>query len=114
VLQVIFIANHMLLATLFVTSQMLYVANTTTFGCSSGEEVAKLQRIRPARKSFQTELYQQIFAGQCVEIAKGKVVEGSIQTGDSSILLVDRQIEPPGFLAPLRDFHKLKGPSGPK
>jgi hypothetical protein len=114
VLQVIFIANHMLLATLFVTPQMLYVANTTTFGCSSIEEVAKLQRIRPDRKSFQTELYQQIFEGQCVEIFKGKVVEGSIQAGDSSILLVDRQIEPPGFLAPLHDFHKLKGPSGLK
>jgi heme A synthase len=114
VLQVIFIANHMLLAALLVTSQLLYVANTTTFGCSSIEEVAKLQRLRPARKSFQTELYQQIFAGQCVEITKGKVVEGSIQAGDSSILLVDRQIEPPGFLAPLRDFHKLKGASGPK
>jgi hypothetical protein len=113
-LQVILIANHVLLATVLVAPQTLYVANTTTFGCSSIEEVEKLQRIRPVRKAFQTELYQEIFAGQCVEITKGKVVEGATHAGDSSILLVDRQIEPPGFLAPSHDFRRLKGPTEPK
>jgi len=113
-LQVILIANHMLLATLLVTPQTLYVAKTTTFGCSSIEEVEKLQRIRPVKKAFRTELYQEIFAGQCVEITKGKVVEGSSHAGDSSILLVDRQIEPPGFLAPSHDFRKVKGVTEPK
>ena len=97
-----------MLAALLAASQILYVANTATFGCSSIEEIAKLQRLRSARKAFQTELYEQIFQGQCVEITKGKVVEGSIETSDSSILRVDRQIEPPGFVAPLRDFRKLK------
>jgi hypothetical protein len=99
----------MLLAALLATSQvLLYVADTTTFGCSSPVEVATLQRLRPTRQAFQIELYGQIFAGQCVVITRGKVVEGSIDAGNSSVLLVDRQIEPPGFMAPLHDFHKLK------
>ena len=101
----------MMLAALLAASQILYVANTATFGCSSIEEIAKLQRLRPAMKTFQTELYEQIFQGQCVEIAKGKVVEGSIDAGDSSILHVDSRIEPPGFVAPLDDFRKLKQPN---
>jgi hypothetical protein len=104
----------MLLAALLATSQVLYVADTTTFGCSSLVEVATLQRLRPARQAFQTELYEQIFAGQCVVITRGKVVEGSINAGDSFVLLVDRRIEPPGFMAPLRDFHKLKAPNARK
>jgi heme A synthase len=107
-------ANHALLATVLATSQVLYVANTTTFGCSSIQEIAKLQLIRTVTKAFQAELYEQIFEGQCVEIPKGKLVEGSIEPGDSSMLLVDRRIEPPGFVAPLHDFHKLKEPSGGK
>ena len=101
----------MMLGALLAASQILYVANTATFGCSSIEEIAKLQRLRSARKAFQTELYEQIFQGQCVEIAKGKVVEGSIDAGDPSILRVDRRVEPPGFVAPLDDFRKLKQPN---
>jgi hypothetical protein len=72
------------------------------------DETEKLQRLRPARNAFRTELYEQIFQGQCVEITKGKVVEGSIESGASSLLLIDRRIEPPGFIAPLHDFRKLK------
>jgi hypothetical protein len=98
-------ANHALLATVLATSQVLYVANTTTFGCSSIQEIAKLQLIRTVTKAFQAELYEQIL---------GKVVAGSYEPGDSSMLLVDRRIEPPGFVAPLHDFHKLKEPSGGK
>src|SRR5277367_1170207 len=103
------VTNHrrMLLATLLVTSQVLYRAETTTFGCTSSTEIARLEHVRTSREAFRAELIEQIFQGQCVEIAKGKVVEGAIGAG-GSMLLVDSRIEPPGFLAPLRDFRKLK------
>jgi hypothetical protein len=100
----------MLLA-LLIASQVLYVASTATFGCTSIDETARLQKMRAAKKDFKTELMEQTFEGQCVAITKGKVVEGAIEATDSSILRVDRKIEPPGFLAPLHDFHELKRPS---
>jgi hypothetical protein len=103
----------MIFAALIAASQLLYVAKVTTFGCSSIDEIAKLQSIRLEKKAFRTELYEQIFDGQCVEIARGTLVEGSIEIRDASMLLVDRQIEPPGFEAPLRDF-KLKRAGGKK
>lgn len=94
-----------LLAVLVVASQMFYYeAKVTTFGCNSNEEVSELRRIRTDEKAFQTELVQQIFYGQCIEIPKGKLVEGSVDADHSSMLQVDRQILPPGYLAPLDDF----------
>jgi hypothetical protein len=99
-----------LLASLLAGSQMFYVANTTTFACTSADEVVKLQHMRPARKAFHEELYREIFAGECVEIPKGKVVEGAIHDGDSAVLLVDRTVQPPGFLSPVRDFRKWNPP----
>lgn len=101
-------------AVLLVASQVLYVADTTTFGCSSIDETARLQRIRSIQKAFEAELYGQIFEGQCVQIDKGKVVEGSIEGSDASVLRVDRQFEPPGFLAPRSDFHRLESANGKK
>ena len=101
-----------MIAALWVASQVLYVANTSTFGCTSIEEVARLQHLRATRPAFQKELLEQIFEGQCVEITKGKVIEGAIEPGDASALRVDREIQPPGYVAPLRDFQKLKAPSG--
>jgi hypothetical protein len=98
----------MLLAALLAGSHLLYVARQTTYGCSSLEQVNSLERIRGDRKSFDAALYEQIFAGQCVQIGKGKVVEGSTDGAGPSVLLVDRQLQPPGFLAPLRDFRKVK------
>jgi hypothetical protein len=89
----------------------LYVANATTFGCTSTGEVAKLQQTRAAKEAFQKELIEQEFQGQCVEIAKGKVVEGAIDPGGSAVLRIDRQVQPPGFMAPSGDFDKLK-PAG--
>jgi hypothetical protein len=103
----------MIFAALITASPLLYVATVTTFGCTSIDEITKLQSIRLERKAFQTELYEQIFDGQCIEIARGTLVEGSIEIRNSSMLLVDRQIEPPGFEAPLRDF-KLKPTGGKK
>jgi heme A synthase len=93
-------------ATLLVTAQVLYVASTTTFGCSSVAELDRLQQLRSHRAAFQTALYEQIFTGQCVEIAKGKIVEAALSNPAAPLLLVDRQIQPPGFLAPSRDFRR--------
>jgi len=98
----------MLLAALLVSSNLLYVASHTTYGCSSVEEVNALERIRGHRKAFNAALYEQIFVGQCVQIGKGKVVEGSTDGPRAAVLLVDRQLQPPGYLAPLHDFHKIR------
>jgi hypothetical protein len=97
-----------LLTALLAGSQVFYVANTTTFACTSADEIVKLQHIRPASRAFREELYREIFAGECVQVPKGKVVEGSIDDGDSAMLLIDRQVQPPGFLSPVRDFRKLQ------
>jgi len=100
---------HRILTILVAASQMLYEAKVTTFGCGSIEEVSDLQRIRADEKAFRTELYEQIFYGQCVEIEKGKLVEGSIVAANSTMLLVDREILPPGYVAPLDDFETKPG-----
>jgi hypothetical protein len=92
-----------------VLSPVLYVANTSTFGCTSIEEIARLQHLRATKPAFQKELVEQVFEGQCVEITKGKVVEGAIEPGDASWLRVDRMIQPPGYVAPLHDFRKFVG-----
>ncbi len=98
-----------ILAVLIAASQMLYAAKVASFGCTSREEVSTLQGLRADDKAFQMELTQQTFYGQCVEIAKGQLVEGSIDDADSSMLQVDRQIEPPGYLAPADDFEQRTG-----
>lgn len=95
---------YTILALLIAASQTVYEAKATSFGCTSAEEVLNLQRIRADDKAYQIELYQQIFNGQCVEIQKGQVIEGAVDATDSSMLQVDREIEPPGFLAPADDF----------
>ncbi len=101
-----------ILTILVAFSQTFYEAKVTTFGCSSTEEVSELLRNRADEKAFQTELVQQVFYGQCVEITKGSMVEGSIGS-DSSLLLVDKQIEPPGYMAPIDDFER-KATAGEK
>jgi hypothetical protein len=89
---------------LIAASQTLYVAKAPTFGCNSSVEVSDLQNIRSDDKAFQKSLYEQIFYGQCVVIEKGKIVVGSIDATDPSMLTVDREILPPGYLSPLADF----------
>jgi hypothetical protein len=49
--------------------------------------------------------------GECVTILKGTLVEGSIKTSNKSILRVNRQVESPGYEAPLDDF-ELKAAEG--
>ncbi len=97
---------HAILIALVAAAPLLYQAKIQSFGCSSTEEVSKLQQMRVDKKAFQTELLQQIFYGQCVAINKGMLVDGSTEVGNPSMLLVDSQIEPPGYLAPLGDFEK--------
>jgi hypothetical protein len=92
------------LLALVAASQLLYEASVPSFGCTSLDEVSTLQGMRADDKAFQTELYQQIFTGQCVEIPKGQLVVGSADEANAAMLLVDREIEPPGYLAPAGDF----------
>ncbi len=91
---------------------MLFDAKVASFGCGSKEEIAELQHIRPNNAEFQKKLYEQIFLGQCVEISKGTVVEGIADEANPSMLLVDRQIQPPGYLAPPDDFEIKRSAEG--
>lgn len=93
-----------ILAVLVASQVTYYEAKVTTFGCTSIEEVHRLQRLRSDRKAFQMALIEQQMHGECVTILKGTLVEGSIESSDKSILRVNKQIEPPGYEAPLDDF----------
>jgi len=93
-----------MLAILLVASQTIYAAKVMTFGCTSLEEVSKLNRMRIEGTPFEKELYDEVFLGQCVTIPKGTTVEGSINKSEPPTLLVDRRIIPPGYIAPLADF----------
>lgn len=94
-----------LLAVALVASQVTYYeARVTTFGCNSIEEVHALQEIRADRQAFRMALVKKQFEGQCVAIAKGTLVEGSIESDDNSILRVNDRTDPPGYEAPLSDF----------
>jgi hypothetical protein len=96
-----------MLVALAASTQVLYEAQVPTFGCNSSREVAQLQSLRSDAKAFQTRLYAQVFQGQCMPIAKGAVVDGMVEANDSTVLRVQRQADPPGYMAPIGDF-KLK------
>jgi hypothetical protein len=94
-----------ILAVVLVASQVTYYeAKVTTFGCTSIEEVQRLQSLRSDQKAFQMALLGKQMYGECVTILKGTLVEGSIETSNKSILRVNQWIEPPGYEAPLDDF----------
>jgi hypothetical protein len=93
-------------ATIAVATHVLFAAKIATFGCGSMDELARLQHIRSNRNAFQNELMQQIFSGECVAIERGKLVIGDAQPGDTNVLLLDRAIEPPGYLAPAIEFER--------
>lgn len=101
-----------ILAIMLAVSPSIYAAKLPTFGCTSDAEVAALQRLRDDAKAFQTELYQQFFNGECVQIAKDEVVEGAIDETNPSLLQVDKRIMPPGYLAPLADFQAKTAEAG--
>ena len=92
------------LAVLVAAAQVFYEAKVATFGCTSSREVAQLLSLRTNSKAFQTRLYLQVFQGQCMPIAKGAVVDGMAEATDSSVLRVQRQNDPPGYMAPIGDF----------
>ena len=95
----------LILATVLVASQMTYYeAKVTTFGCTSIEEVSRLQTIRSDQKAFQMALLEKQMYGECVTILQGTLVQGSVEDTDKSILRVNQQIEPPGYEAPRDDF----------
>ena len=95
---------HLLFVVLAAAAPVLYEARVPTFGCNSTAEVANLLKIRADQKAFQGALYEQIFAGQCVPIDRGSVVEGTVDGSDPTVLRVGAKIDPPGYMAPLNDF----------
>ena len=95
----------LILATVLVASQMTYYeAKVTTFGCTSIEEVSRLQTIRSDQKAFHMALLEKQMYGECVTILQGTLVQGSVEDTNKSILRVNQQIEPPGYEAPRDDF----------
>jgi hypothetical protein len=99
----------LILAVLVAASQTMYEAKVTTFGCFSIEDVSKLQSIRSNQKAFQSALIDKVMYGYCHPIQKGEVLEGWIETTDTSMLLVFSQSVPPGYVAPLNDFELKAG-----
>lgn len=93
-----------ILAVLVAASQMTYEAKVTTFGCNSTGEVFKLQSLRSDKDAFDKQLYTQIVYGECIAIAQGQLLDGSIMDTDSSLLRVGVKDAPPGFIAPVDDF----------
>lgn len=91
-----------------IAAQTIYMAKLDSFGCTSPRTVSDLQKIRTEEKTFQTELYKRIFQGECILIMRSTLVEGSLYDQDSSMMLVNRSIQPPGYVAPSDDF-ELKG-----
>ena len=85
-------------------SPAFYEATVKTFGCNSIETVSTLQGLRSDPKAFQMALYEQIFHGECVEITKNTAVEGAVEPNATSILRVNGDTDPPGYMAPLDDF----------
>jgi hypothetical protein len=95
-----------LLATILIAGmQQLYQAQTATYGCNSGENVAALEKIRPTdEQTFRAQLSERVLQGDCVLFMKGAVVEGSDPDTNASLLHVQSSLDPPGYSAPLADF----------
>jgi hypothetical protein len=98
----------MILAVLVSAFQMFYQAQVSSFGCNSSSEVAELQKVRSETEVFQKLLYAQIVYGQCIMIEQGAVVDGTVEKADTSVLRINVQSNPPGFMVPLGDFKVLR------
>jgi hypothetical protein len=106
------VAVKTVLAVALLASQMTYYeAKVPTFGCTSIEEVSRLRSLRSDQRAFQMALAEKQIYGECVAILKGTIVQGSVEATDTSVLRVNKQIEPPGYEAPSDDFEikALKG-----
>jgi hypothetical protein len=79
-----------------------YQAKVDTFGCYSKAEFAALNNIRSKEDEFEKLLYTNVMYGQCVVIAQGVIVSGSMQS--ESELLVGADVNPLGFITPSGDF----------
>jgi hypothetical protein len=89
-----------------------YEANVSSFACTSIAEVHRLQGLRADTKAFQMALIEKQVHGECFAILKGTVVEGEVESSDAAILRVNRNVEPPGFEAPLKDFQLQPAAAG--
>jgi hypothetical protein len=93
-----------LLLVLAALSPVYYEATVPTFGCNSTQEVEALLAIRHDPVEFQKQLITKAVYGQCVTVAPGAVVDGSVDETDRSILRIEASISPPGLMAPAGDF----------
>ncbi len=93
-----------MIAILVASSQVLYQAQVPSFGCSTSAVISELQELRLDEKAFQARLAEKMALGDCVEFTKGSLVEASTVDVDPSILRVQTDIDPPGYLAPSADF----------
>ena len=96
--------NLFLTVVMLVSQITYYKAKVATFGCTSIEEVHRLQRLRSDQKAFQMALLEKRMYGECVAILAGTLVEGVVETSDKSILRVNQRLEPPGYEVLLEDF----------
>jgi hypothetical protein len=93
-----------IIALVVFASQMLYQAKVPTFGCNSSAEVSALRKIRSDEDAFIKRLQALMVYGQCVAIEKDAVVEGTIEKSDTSVLRINAEKDPPGYMVPLADF----------
>jgi len=86
------------------SAQLLYKAEVPTFGCNTTGTISQLLYLRVDERAFQTLLAQKVALGDCVEFMKGSEVEASPVEVDPTVLRVQTEIDPPGYLAPSSDF----------
>ncbi|HEX7335664.1 MAG TPA: hypothetical protein VF252_00540 [Gemmatimonadales bacterium] len=103
---------YTILAVLISLSQMLYQAQVSSYGCSSNAEVIELQQIRADPEAFQKLLFTQVVYGQCITIGQGAVVEGVADPTDTTVLRINVQSDPPGYIVPWGDFKPLEADPG--
>jgi hypothetical protein len=99
---------YILFALVISAFQTLYQAQVSTYGCTSSAEVSQLQGIRSDADAFQKLLYTQVVYGQCITIGQGAVVEGTLEKTDTTMLRINAQRDPPGYMVPLDDFKPVR------
>lgn len=103
---------YTVLAVLIFAVQPLYQAQVSSFGCGSSAEVAELQHLRSDAEAFQNLLFTQVVYGQCITIGQGAVVQGTVEPTDTTVLRINVEIDPPGYIVPSSDFKPVKAGLG--